>query len=46
VVNLRGGFWGALSVPMPPRWTPVGTTKFAEVLGQGEVWVVEYAAAG
>jgi mannosyltransferase len=45
-VNLRGGYWGNVSVPMPPRWTPVSTTKFAEVLGQGEVWVVEYAAEG
>jgi hypothetical protein len=42
VVNLRGGFWGALTVPVPGRWAPVQTTKFGEVLGQGEVWVVEY----
>jgi hypothetical protein len=46
VVNLRGGFWGTLGVPMPSRWKPLGTTTFAEVLGQGEVCVVEYAAAG
>jgi hypothetical protein len=44
VVNMTGGFWGTLTVPVPARWTPVERTKFGEVLGQGEVWVVEYAA--
>ncbi len=45
VVNLQGLFWGNLAVRMPPGWVPVSTTKFTEVLGQGEVSVVEYAAS-